>query len=116
MRQTSESRQRRFFRKVDGGFELRDEVRAPVSFARVNLLDDAAHDLVGTVDVLFCRNVLIYFDTAVRTRVIESFYRRLAPGGYLLLGHSETLLSLSTAFELVQLRNDTVYRKPVSAR
>jgi chemotaxis protein methyltransferase CheR len=112
MRQTSDTRLRRFFREAEGEHQPIDRVRAPVSFARINLLDEDAQDLVGPVDVLFCRNVLIYFDAPVRERVITSFYNRLVPGGYLLLGHSETLLNLSTAFELVQLRNDTVYRKP----
>lgn len=116
LRETDPARKRRFFRERDNLHEPREEIRAPVSFARINLLDEDAHDLLGAVDVLFCRNVLIYFDAPVRERVINSFYNRLAPGGYLLLGHSETLLNLSTAFELVQLQNDTVYRKPPSAR
>ncbi len=71
--------------------------------------------VVGRVDVIFCRNVLIYFDDVSRRRVIEMFYERLLPGGYLLLGHSESLLNVSTAFELVHLREDLVYRKPVSS-
>ena len=56
---------------------------------------------------------LIYFDNASRRRVIEMFYERLLPGGYLLLGHSESLLNVSTAFELVHLSEDLVYRKPL---
>ena len=115
LRETDQIRQKRFFRKVDSGWELREDVKAPVAFARLNLLEHQPLGLVGEVDVLFCRNVLIYFDTEARERVLDSFYRHLAPGGYLLLGHSESLLSLSTAFELVQLQNDTVYRKPRSA-
>ncbi len=63
--------------------------------------------VVGRVDVIFCRNVLIYFDDVSRRRVIEMFYERLLPGGYLLLGHSESLLNVSTAFELVHLREDS---------
>jgi chemotaxis protein methyltransferase CheR len=69
---------------------------------------------VGRVDIIFCRNVLIYFDDASRRRVIEMFYDRLLPGGFLLLGHSESLLNVSTAFELVHLKDDLVYRKPLS--
>ena len=115
LRQTSVVRQRRFFSEVGDQFELPAEVKAPVSFARLNLLEDQSLDLVGMVDVLFCRNVFIYFDAKSRRRVTQSFYNRLRPGGYLLLGHSETLMNLSTEFELVQLRNDTVYRKPKTA-
>ncbi len=116
MRETSEARRARFFRRDGSHFEVRESVRAPVAFARLNLLEHQPLDLVGEVDVLFCRNVLIYFDTSARERVLDSFYEHLAPGGYLLLGHSESLLNLSTAFELVQLQNDTVYRKPLGAK
>jgi chemotaxis protein methyltransferase CheR len=70
--------------------------------------------LVGRVDVVFCRNVLIYFDVQSRRRVIDALYERLLPGGYLLLGHSESLLNVTTAFELVHLRDDLVYRKPLT--
>ncbi|HLM72992.1 MAG TPA: CheR family methyltransferase, partial [Polyangiaceae bacterium] len=84
-------------------------------FGQLNLLDTPRTAIVGKVDVIFCRNVLIYFDDASRRRVIETFYERLSPGGFLLLGHSESLLNVSTAFELVHLRDDLVYRKPLTA-
>ncbi len=64
------------------------------------------------MDVVFLRNVLIYFDMRSRRQVIDNLYERLTPGGYLLLGHSESLLNVSTAFELVHLKADLVYRKP----
>jgi chemotaxis protein methyltransferase CheR len=114
LRQTSDNRRDRFFRRAGASWELRPEVRAPVAFARLNLTDDEPLGLVDEVDVLFCRNVLIYFDARARDRVIRSFYQRLAPGGYLLLGHSENLLHVTTDFELVQLENDTGYRRPVT--
>jgi chemotaxis protein methyltransferase CheR len=68
--------------------------------------------IVGEVDVVLCRNVLIYFDGEARKRAIAAFHRKLLPGGYLLLGHSESLINLSTAYELVHLRAAMVYRKP----
>lgn len=112
LRQTSPVRRDRFFYRDGERWAVREDVRKPVAFARLNLLENQPLDLVGEVDVLFCRNVLIYFDAAARQRVLASFYDRLAPGGYLLLGHAETLLHLGTDFELVQLQHDTVYRKP----
>jgi chemotaxis protein methyltransferase CheR len=115
LRDTSLARRTRFFHRDDAGYEVMEWVREPVGFAQLNLLDDTALDLLGEVDVVFCRNVLIYFDAAARERVIDSIYRRMSPGGYLLLGHAETLLTLSTAFELVQLRYDTIYQKPRGA-
>jgi chemotaxis protein methyltransferase CheR len=56
--------------------------------------------------------VLIYFDHASRRRVIDNFYDRLIDGGYLLLGHAESLINTSTAFTLKHLKHDMVYQKP----
>jgi chemotaxis protein methyltransferase CheR len=89
--------------------------RAPCHFAQMNLLDEERTHLVGRCDVIFCRNVVLYFDAAARRRVIEMFYDRLVPGGVLLLGHAESLLNVSTAFELLHLKEDLVYRKPLLA-
>jgi chemotaxis protein methyltransferase CheR len=111
-RQTDERYLRRYFRSVEGKQQIKDEVKALVSFGQINLLEKEMLALVGEVDVVFCRNVLIYFDMDSRRRVIESFRQKLTPGGYLLLGHTESLINLSTAFELVHLKNDMVYRKP----
>ncbi len=64
------------------------------------------------MDVVFCRNVMIYFDLPARQRVLQVFSEKLVPGGFLMLGHSENLLNLGADFELVHLRGDLVYRKP----
>ncbi len=90
-------------------------VRALCHFTQMNLLDEERTHLVGRCDVIFCRNVVLYFDAAARRRVIEMFYERLVPGGVLLLGHAESLLNVSTAFELLHLKEDLVYRKPLVA-
>ncbi|HVH47915.1 MAG TPA: protein-glutamate O-methyltransferase CheR [Labilithrix sp.] len=91
------------------------EVRTLCHFTQMNLLDEERTPLVGRCDVIFCRNVVIYFDAAARRRVIDMFYERLVPGGVLLLGHSESLLNVTTAFELLHLKEDLVYRKPLLA-
>jgi len=114
-RQTEERYLRRWFRPVEGRHQVKDEVKALVSFGQINLLSDGALGLVHEVDVVFCRNVLIYFDHASRRRVVAAFHRKLVPGGWLLLGHTESLVQLSTAFELVHLRHDMVYRRPCAA-
>ncbi len=111
-RATDEVRLRRWFRELDGKHVVRDEIRALVSFGHINLLDDDMLSIVGEVDVVFCRNVIMYFDAPVRKRVVAAFHRKLVPGGFLLLGHSESLLNVSTAFELVHLSREMVYRKP----
>jgi chemotaxis protein methyltransferase CheR len=82
-------------------------------FGHLNLMNERRAAIVGRVDVTFCRNVLIYFDDASRRKVLDSIYQRLHRGGYLLLGHSESLLQSSTAFEISQVTTDIVYRRPV---
>ncbi len=103
----------RYFIPIEGGYQIVDSVRRMCHFGQLNLLDSLRASNVGRVDVIFCRNVLIYFDEETKKRVIDTLYQRLVPGGYLLLGHSESLLNVSTAFELVHLKEDLVYRKPV---
>lgn len=103
---------RRFLRRTDDGtWEVREAIRDLVVFHRLNLVDTRAVLRMPDCDVVFCRNVLIYLDRASRARVVASFYDRLTAGGYLLLGHSESLVNVTTAFEIETLRNDTVYRK-----
>jgi chemotaxis protein methyltransferase CheR len=91
---------------------VREDVRGWTSFGHVNLLDGESCLLVPRMDVIFCRNVMIYFDIPARQRVLQVFSEKLVPGGYLMLGHSENLLNLGADFELVHLRGDLVYRKP----
>jgi chemotaxis protein methyltransferase CheR len=103
---------RGFFADKADGSHVIDRIRQLCHFGHLNLVDTDKVRVVGRVDVVFCRNVLIYFDQRSRKKVIDMFYERLMPGGYLFLGHSESLLNVSTAFELVHLSEDLVYRKP----
>jgi chemotaxis protein methyltransferase CheR len=107
-----EYKQRYFVEKSDG-FYVSERVRALCHFGQMNLLDDERARLLGRADAVFCRNVMIYFDAYSRKRVIDIFAERLYPGGVLLLGHSESLLNVSTAFELLHLKEDLVYKKPL---
>jgi chemotaxis protein methyltransferase CheR len=112
LRSTSSDRRTRHFDALAGGkVQVKPRLRARVSFGQLNLMDPSAADVLPPMDLVFCRNVLIYFDVAARKKALESLYRRLAPGGWLLLGHSESLLTLTTAFEVVQLEGDLVYRR-----
>ncbi|EYF00349.1 CheR family methyltransferase [Chondromyces apiculatus] len=108
-----EMRRHYFHERADGAHVV-DEIRAMCQFGRLNLLDGSSARVVSGVDIIFCRNVLIYFDEPSRIKVINSFHERLLPGGFLLLGHSESLLNVPTKFELVHLREDLVYRKPAA--
>jgi chemotaxis protein methyltransferase CheR len=104
-------REKYFNREADGTWRVSDEIRNRVSFGRLNLYDEARVSLLGHLDIVFCRNVIIYFDDASKKVVVTNFYNRLVEGGYLLLGHSESLISLSTQFKLKHLKNDMVYQK-----
>jgi chemotaxis protein methyltransferase CheR len=101
-----------YFVSTPEGRAVDPAIRAMCHFGHFNLLDEARVAMLGRVDAIFCRNVLIYFDNASRSRVIQAFFDRLHPEGYLMLGHSESLLNTSTAFELAHLRGDLAYRKP----
>lgn len=103
---------KKYFTEGDGAFQINDNVKKHVNFSYLNLLDPFKTRFLGNMDIIFCRNVLIYFDNASRRRVIENFYNRLVDGGYLLLGHAESLINISTAFHLKHLKNDMVYQKP----
>jgi len=107
---------RAFFRREAGGWHVAEPIRALCHFGQMNILDEDRSRVFGGADAIFCRNVLIYFDARARRAAIEGLYARLNPGGVLFLGHSESLLNVSTAFELLHLRDDLVYRKPLSVR
>ena len=112
-RVTDKTRVDRFFIQDEAGkCQIREEVKALVSISHLNLFDKSRIALLGRMDVVFCRNVIIYFDIPGKKRVVESFYERLRPEGYLLLGHSESLMNLSTSFVLRHFLNDMVYQRP----
>ncbi|WP_026843172.1 CheR family methyltransferase [Citrifermentans bremense] len=110
-RATEERYLKRFFTETEGGYRINDEVRELVTVSQMNLFDQNRLALLGKMDVIFCRNVIIYFDEASKKKVIEAFYNTLRGGGYLLLGHSESLMNITTSFALKHLKNDMVYQK-----
>jgi chemotaxis protein methyltransferase CheR len=112
-RVTSPEMLSKYFIEENGDYRIADKVKELVSFSYVNLLDPYKTSLITNMDIIFCRNVIIYFDKEAKKKVIESFYQKLREGGYLLLGHSESLINLSNAFELRTLKNDMVYQKPM---
>jgi chemotaxis protein methyltransferase CheR len=105
---------RKYFVEKDGLWRICDEVKRHVDFNHMNLLDPSRMMMLGTLDVILCRNVIIYFDTEVKRRLIQVFWEKLRAGGHLLLGHSESLINLSNSFDLRQLSRELVYRRPLS--
>lgn len=98
----------RYFDKVGDRYAIKKAVKELVHFDFHNLKTEF---LPQRNDVIFCRNVMMYFDEAEQRRLIEKFYRCLAPGGYLLVGHAESLLGLTDKFAMVYRNNGTAYRR-----
>ncbi len=115
-RSTDPLQKQRFFTPQGEKFRVKDEVRNLVSISHLNLFDSSRIALLGKMDVIFCRNVIIYFDPAGKKSVIENFFQRLVPDGFLLLGHSESLINLSTSFQLRHFKHDMVYQKPLTTK
>jgi chemotaxis protein methyltransferase CheR len=100
----------RWFRPRDDGFVLDERIKRLVSFGRLNLLESQRVAVEGPFDAIFCRNVLIYFDKPTQKRVVESFAKALRPGGYLFLGHAESLFHLTDLYEPIVGPDSIVYR------
>jgi chemotaxis protein methyltransferase CheR len=103
----------KYFRALGGDrWRILDEIRQSVRFAAVNLIDAAATAAFGRFDVIFCRNVLIYFDDASRRIAAENLFESLLPGGFLCLGHSESMSRISPLFEVRRFADAIVYQRP----
>jgi len=96
------------------GFEtwkILDDLRDSVRFSRVNIVEPAETRPFGQFDVIFCRNVLIYFDDASRRVAAENLYENLAPGGYICLGHSESMSRITPLFDVRRFADAIVYQR-----
>ena len=113
LRECEPALRRKYFEEQGGLFRASEDLRRHVAFTHLNLLDRGRISLLPPLDAILCRNVMIYFDADTTRQVIATFEEKLRPGGHLLLGHSESLINTSSAFELRHLRNDLVYRRPL---
>ena len=107
VRGLSAERKQRFFKENGQFWEIRDEVKKRVSFREMNLMQNYA--LLGKFDVIFCRNVLIYFSPDLKKDIIKRMASALNPNGYLILGGSESISGYSEDFNLVRWKNGVVY-------
>ena len=103
----------KYFRRVANGFQLIDDVRSSVEFTRVNLSDRADTRPYRNFDVVFCRNLLIYFDDVSRKASADTFYDALRPGGFICLGHSESMSRISALYRVRKFPEAIVYQKPI---
>jgi len=99
------------FSSVEGGYQVKNRIRKMVSFAQMNL---ASPVYVGRMDLVFCMNVLIYFTEERRRSLVQRFYDALEPGGYLFLGHSESISKMPVKFQAIVLGDCILYRKPTA--
>lgn len=106
----SAERKAKFFKPTEDPNVMRvdDVVKNMVTFKQMNLL--GSYSLLGKFDVIFCRNVLIYFSNEVKAQILEKFSACLNPGGYLILGSSESIQGLSDKYEMVRCNPGIAYR------
>ena len=103
----------KYFTKEGNLYRIAPSLQKLVSFGQINLSDKAQLAKVERSHIVFCRNVIIYFDDEMKRNVINAFYDNLLPGGYLLIGHSESLHNISRAFKPEHYAGSIVYRKQV---
>lgn len=106
----SPERKRQFFEPVGDGsrMKINDRVKKLVNFRHFNLLD--SYVSLGKFDIIFCRNVLIYFSPEIKSKILNQFAAALNPGGYLMLGASESLSGLTDKFEMVRCNPGIIYK------
>jgi chemotaxis protein methyltransferase CheR len=104
----------RYFRaRPDGDYEISRDLVSAVEFSRVNLTDSADTRAFRDIDLIFCRNLLIYFDDLSRRVAAEAMYDALVPGGFVCLGHSESMSRITSLFNVRRFPDAMVYQKPL---
>lgn len=105
---------KKYFSIENDGYQIIPAIRNMVKFQHLNLLDSGRVGQLGKFDVIFCRNVLIYFDRETIKQVIQNFHRNLLPGGYLFLGHAESITDMDMGFHKLDADRTFYYRKETS--
>ena len=116
MKDTPLPYRQKYFEKNGNFWRVLPHTAEPVHFELLNLIDRHSIRRQRGYDVIFCRNVLIYFNDLSRKKVVNSFYDSLNPGGFLFLGSSESVGRITAAFELTKIDEFLFYRKPKKAR
>ena len=107
---------KKYFTSVHGEYQICDELRQAVDFTQVNLSVAAETRPYRDFDVVFCRNLLIYFDDVSRKAAAETFYDALKPGGFICLGHSESMSRISPLYKVRKFAEAILYQKPLEAQ
>ncbi|MFZ4859923.1 MAG: CheR family methyltransferase [Desulfuromonadaceae bacterium] len=111
VRNIPEMYRRKYIREEKGTFILSPDVKKLVTFNKLNLYEDSKMIFMKTFDVIFCANVLIYFDTASKSKVVQHFYNNLQPYGYFFVGQSESLHGVNDKFKTVHFPGGFTYKK-----
>lgn len=98
--------------RPDGDYQICQDLRDSVEFSRVNLHEAASSRRFRDIDVIFCRNLLIYFDELSRRQAAEMLFAALNPGGFICLGHSESMSRISSLFKIRKFPEAIVYQRP----
>jgi chemotaxis protein methyltransferase CheR len=106
----------KYFKRIGDEYQINEDLRQAVEFTRVNLAEPADTRPYRNFDVIFCRNLLIYFDDASRKSAAETFYDALKPGGFICLGHSESMSRISSLYKVRKFPEAIVYQKSLEAR
>jgi chemotaxis protein methyltransferase CheR len=106
----------KYFTREGAAWRISDTLREAVAFTRVNLNDADDVAAYRDFDLIFCRNLLIYFDDLSRRRAAESFFDVLRPGGFICLGHSESMSRISSLFKIRKFPDAIVYQKPLEGQ
>jgi len=103
----------KYFAQLDEqSWQIIAELRESVRFTQVNIVDEEQTRPHGRFDIIFCRNVLIYFDDAARCVAAENLYENLLPGGFICLGHAESMSRISALFDVARFEEAIVYQRP----
>jgi chemotaxis protein methyltransferase CheR len=101
---------------VGDEYQLCQDVRNAVEFTRVNLAETADTIKYRDFDIIFCRNLLIYFDDLSRKAATDTFYEALNPGGYICLGHAESMSRTSSLFKVIKFPDAIVYQRSLESK
>ncbi len=102
----------KYFTRLAAGYQIVETLRESIDFSTVNVVDASQMRNYSDIDVIFCRNLLIYFDDLARRQAMETLYECLAPGGFICLGHSESMSRMSSLFRPRRFSDAIVYQKP----
>ena len=101
----------KYFTPAGQNFNLNTKIKSTVNFSKINLIENRNFKSIKGMDVIFCRNVLIYFDTKAKQKVVSNLYDSLNPGGYLIIGSSESLHNITRAFRPTVINKVILYQK-----